>query len=97
MDSACILACAIEKVCSQYDANLFADHVHWPLLPSVLVCVGLPPSLQLTPTISASPPPWPLLSQRPGPLRDGETLDQLRLRLRLRPRLRLEGGGSAQV
>ena len=26
MDSACILACDIEKVCSQYDENLFADH-----------------------------------------------------------------------
>ena len=27
MDSACILACDIEKVCSQYDENLFAHHV----------------------------------------------------------------------
>ena len=27
MDSACILAYGIEKVCSQYDENLFADHV----------------------------------------------------------------------
>ena len=27
MDSACILACDIEKVCGQYDENLFADHV----------------------------------------------------------------------
>ena len=26
MDSACILACGIEKMCSQYDENLFADH-----------------------------------------------------------------------
>ena len=26
MDSACILACDIEKACSQYDENLFADN-----------------------------------------------------------------------
>ena len=30
-----------------------------------LVCVGLPPSLRLTSPIAVSPPPWPLLSQRP--------------------------------
>ena len=27
MDAACILACVVKKVCSQYDENLFADHV----------------------------------------------------------------------
>ena len=27
MDSACILACDIETICSQYDENLFGDHV----------------------------------------------------------------------
>ena len=54
MDSDCILACDIEKVCSQYNENLFADHVCSRscscLLWGALVYVGLPQSLQVTST-----------------------------------------------
>ena len=72
MDSACILACVIEKVCSQYDENLVADNVCSKPC-SHLVCPGLPPLLQLTSAISVSPPSWPLLSQKPGAVVKGKT------------------------
>ena len=40
MDSACILACDIEKICSQYDENLFADHVWLRLRLGLRLVVG---------------------------------------------------------
>ena len=62
MDSACILAFDIEMFCSQYDENLFADHVCSSPFSRLLwgapdMRVGLALSLQLTSTTSVSPPP----------------------------------------
>ena len=48
MDSACILACDIDKVFSQYDENLFADHV----CSSTCSCLALAPVMRWSASIS---------------------------------------------